>query len=120
MSNRLKIDITTGLATVATINPLGANAPQGQLQVTCHAVTDAGAYVAATTGTAAIEVISVSGTEWEPLYESDGTTPRVIDLTADSFTFNIVDAPIKAIRATPDSLTGATVDGIRLAVYEAE
>lgn len=118
-TNRVKTDVTAALNGVASLT-IGNLSPKGDFLVTVQAVTAAGEYVAATTGTATVEVITACGTEWEPLYEADGTTPVSFDLTAAARTLTVTDSPCREIRATPASLTGATVVGIRLAVYEAE
>lgn len=118
-TNRVKTDITAALDAVASLT-IGNLSPTGDFLVTVQAITAAGARVAAATGTATVEVITACGTEWEPLYEADGTTPVSFDLTAAARTLTVTDSPCREIRATPASLTGAAVVGIRLAVYEAE
>lgn len=114
----LNIDITDSLVAAAQTEGSCRHTRKGNIQMTCHAVDVVGDYVAGSAGTGVVEVMTVTGTEWESLCEADGSTAVVIDFTAASRTINVFNAPIRAMRVTPDSLAGAGITGICLAVFE--
>lgn len=103
---------TSDLVSAATVD-----VPEGghDFNLSVNAIDAAGAYLAAATGTAAIEFRSGVNDRWEALLDDYGDAVS-IDLTAPE-TVSIKAAGLRQIRATPDGLTGAAVDGIRLAVW---
>ena len=116
----IRLAVTEGLEAAATAE-MTPRSQRGDYEISVYPVTDAGAFVAATTGTATVTIVTQSsGGVAEPLLDAAGS-PVVVNLTAAQPTTLVVErCSLVRVIATPDSLTGATVAGIRLAVYEAE
>ena len=105
-------NISTSNTTAAEVTiPSGSS----NFTITVYAVDSAEAFASATSGTAALTVKAAGSTQYETVFQSDGTTAVSIDLTATSpSSITIENSAARFFKATPTSLAAA--NKIRLAV----